>query len=208
VALTPTTVTTDPMTNETRARAATPVRIDVVTTRGGDGGQTSLGSGARVSKASLRIELLGALDEANASIGMIGAIIGPDHARTAVLHRVQSLLFDLGGLLCMPDRHPDAAMGPAVLGWLEAETEALRVVQPPLRSFVLPGGSPAAAAAHVARVTVRRAERVMAALSEGEFVPPEALQITNRLSDFFFVLARHFNDDGRADVPWVPGASG
>jgi len=193
--------------NTTSGRGDTPVRIDVVTTRGGDGGQTSLGSGVRVSKASLRIEMLGALDEANASIGMIGATIGAGHALAPILQKFQSLLFDLGGLLCVPDRVPDDAMGPAILRWIEAESEVLRAAQEPLRSFVLPGGTPAAAASHVARTTIRRAERVLVALSETEFVPNEAIQIVNRLSDFFFLLGRYFNDDGRSDLAWVPGSS-
>ncbi|POF62146.1 ATP:cob(I)alamin adenosyltransferase [Novacetimonas maltaceti] len=182
------------------------IRIDRVVTRGGDRGQTSLGNGARVEKDDPRIEALGTLDEANAVIGVLRAACPPDTHDAQFLLRIQSLLFDIGGITCQPDRSADAfPAGAAAMDILETEIERLRAQQPALRSFVLPGGTPAAAHAHLARTVIRRAERRMISLHRASPLPPAILSCLNRLSDYFFVLGRHFNADGRDDIAWLPG---
>lgn len=185
------------------------VKLDVITTRGGDAGETSLGDGTRVRKDALRVEAMGAVDEANAALGLL-RLHTAGTPEDAVLGRIQSDLFDLGADLCMPGTEGGAMrlrMVPAQCARLEAETEAMRAAQPALRSFVLPGGTPGAAAAHLARTLARRAERTAVALAGEETLNPEVVRYLNRLSDLLFVLSRRLNGNGAGDVLWVPGAT-
>jgi cob(I)alamin adenosyltransferase len=182
------------------------IRIDRIVTRGGDGGETSLGDGSRVAKDALRVEAYGTVDEANAAIGVLR--LHANAAADAMLARIQNDLFDVGSDLCVPGEAGDRLRvtdAPALR--LEAEIAALNAALPPLDSFILPGGTPAAAHAHVARTVVRRAERLVVALSRAEAVNPAIVRLLNRLSDHLFVLGRHLNDDGARDVKWVPGAN-
>lgn len=183
------------------------VRIDRVTTRGGDGGETSLGDGSRVAKDDARIEAIGAVDEANATLGVLRALLGGE-AETMVA-RIQNDLFDLGADLCVPDTPqppgpPRLRLNDTPITRLEAETEALRVTQAPLTSFILPGGTPAAAQAHLARTVIRRAERRVVTLARLTPLNPCLVRYLNRASDTLFVLARALN--AGADIPWHPGA--
>ncbi len=189
------------------------IRIDRVVTRGGDGGMTSLGTGARVRKDSLRVEAFGTVDEANAAIGLIRLHTGGRPAEDAILGRIQNDLFDLGADLCAPEADEEATSGRrlriadgAVLR-LEAEVAAMNENLPPLTSFVLPGGTPAAAQAHLARTIVRRAERLVVSLAAEERVNPLVLVYLNRLSDHLFVLSRALNAGSGQEVTWVPGGS-
>jgi cob(I)alamin adenosyltransferase len=181
------------------------VRIDQVVTRGGDGGETSLGDGSRVSKADVRIDALGSVDEANASIGVLRT-----HTRTlaehdAMLARIQNDLFDVGADLCVPGMAADRLrLTGAAVERLELEVRQMNVVLPPLTSFILPGGTDGAAHAHMARVAVRRAERSLARVDD---LNPVLLRFMNRLSDHLFVLARVLNGNAVEDVLWVPGAN-
>ncbi|MFC3125298.1 cob(I)yrinic acid a,c-diamide adenosyltransferase [Pseudoroseomonas globiformis] len=183
------------------------VRLDVITTRGGDAGQTSLGDGTRVAKDSLRVEAIGMVDEANAALGLLRLHTAGD-PRDAMLARIQNDLFDLGADLCVPGTEAEGRLrvSDTHCARLEAEIAALNAKLPPLRSFVLPGGTPAAAHAHLARTTARRAERVVVALAAAEAVNPAAIRYLNRLSDHLFVLSRALNAGG--DVLWVPGGGG
>jgi cob(I)alamin adenosyltransferase len=185
------------------------VKLDKIYTRGGDKGQTSLGDGARVAKHDLRVEAYGTVDELNATIGL--ARLHTEGDVDAMLSRIQNDLFDLGADLCTPEdsRRSEGALRieDAQVDRLEAEIDQLNDALEPLKSFILPGGSPAAAWLHMARTIGRRAERLVCALAEQEDVNGAAVRYLNRLSDHFFVLARHLNDDGRADVLWVPGAN-
>lgn len=184
------------------------VKLDVITTRGGDGGETSLGDGARVRKDALRVEAYGTVDEANAVIGVVRLHLAGDAEADAMLARVQNDLFDLGADLCVPGIAPDRLrVSDAQCLRLEQELAAMNAAIPPLRSFVLPGGAPGAAQAHVARTVVRRAERLVVALAGEEPVNGAVVRYLNRLSDHLFVLARRLNADGAKDVVWVPGAS-
>jgi cob(I)alamin adenosyltransferase len=188
------------------------VKLDVITTRGGDGGETSLGDGTRVRKDALRVEAMGAVDEANAAIGLLRLSTGVGMAEEdAMLARIQSDLFDLGADLCVPGPTGGENRLRVTLGQcarLEAEVAAMNAGLAPLRSFVLPGGTPAAASAHLARTLARRAERSVVALAAAEPVNPEAVRYLNRLSDHLFVLARRLNAAaGAGDVLWVPGAT-
>ncbi|MEN0077185.1 MAG: cob(I)yrinic acid a,c-diamide adenosyltransferase [Paracraurococcus sp.] len=180
------------------------VRLDIITTRGGDAGQTSLGDGTRVPKDALRIEAIGAVDEGNAALGLL-RLHTAGMAEDAMLARIQNDLFDLGADLCVPGEEGDGRlrMTDTQCARLEAEIAEMNAALPPLRSFVLPGGTPAAAHAHVARTATRRAERVVVALGAAEAVNPVALRYLNRLSDHLFVLSRRLNAGG--DVLWVPG---
>lgn len=181
------------------------VRIDRVVTRGGDKGETSLGDGARVRKDDVRLTAMGAVDEANAAIGVLRAA-GLAPTADAMLARVQNDLFDLGADLCVPGEGGDRLRltdAPAVR--LESEIVALNADLPPLRSFVLPGGTMTAAHAHVARTVVRRAEREVVRLAAERPVNPALVRYLNRLSDHLFVLARSLNGAGAGDVLWVPG---
>ena len=182
------------------------VRLDVITTRGGDAGETSLGDGSRLRKDALRIEAIGAVDEANATLGLLRLHTGGEH--DAMLARIQNDLFDLGADLCVPG---DAAEGrlrvtDSQCARLDGEIAAMNAGLPPLRSFILPGGTAAAAHAHLARTAARRAERVAVALAAAEAVNPAVLRYLNRLSDHLFVLSRVLNAGG--DVLWVPGGTG
>jgi cob(I)alamin adenosyltransferase len=191
------------------------VELNRIYTRGGDRGETSLGDGSRVAKHDPRVAALGAVDEANAVIGLARlhtrAPAAGDDA-DAMLRRIQNDLFDLGADLCTPEGDRRSARKGGALrivvqqvGRLEAEIDAMNDALAPLSSFILPGGRPAAAYLHLARTVVRRAERLMTALAATDAVNPVALQYVNRLSDHLFVLARRLNDNGACDVLWVPG---
>ena len=182
------------------------VRIDRVITRGGDGGETSLGDGSRVPKDSVRVAAFGTVDEANAVIGLLR--VHADAEADAMLARIQNDLFDVGADLCVPGEAGDRLrLTDAPSLRLEAEVAAMNAMLPPLTSFILPAGSAAAAAAHFARTVVRRAERDVVALSHLEAVNPAVVRYLNRLSDHLFVLGRRLNDGGARDVMWVPGAN-
>jgi cob(I)alamin adenosyltransferase len=184
------------------------VKLDVITTRGGDRGETSLGDGTRLRKDALRVEAIGTLDEANAAIGLVRLHLAGDAEADAMLMRVQHDLFDLGADLCVPGTGGDRlGVTDAQCARLEAEVAAMKAPIPPLRSFVLPGGSPGAAHAHLARTVVRRAERVVVALAGAEPVSPTMIRYLNRLSDHLFVLARRLTGNGARDVTWQPGAT-
>jgi len=190
-----------------RKRTDTVVRIDRVVTRGGDGGKTSLGDGARVAKDALRVEAFGTVDEANAAVGLLRLHLGGDADADAMLARIQNDLFDLGGDLCVPGDAGERRIGDTLCRRLEAEIAAMNAALAPLTSFVLPGGTAGAAHAHLARTIVRRAERRVVALAGAEPVNPVAVRYLNRLSDHLFVLGRRLNRGGAADVLWVPGAN-
>jgi cob(I)alamin adenosyltransferase len=187
------------------------VKLDRIYTRGGDKGMTSLGNGERVPKHDLRVEAYGAVDEANAAIGL-ARLHTADTDLDAMLSRIQNDLFDLGADLCTPEdeendprRRPALRVDQVQVDRLEAEIDAMNAHLSALTSFILPGGSPAAAYLHLARTIARRAERLMTALQDAERVNPAALSYINRLSDHLFVAARHANQDGAGDVLWVPG---
>jgi cob(I)alamin adenosyltransferase len=183
------------------------VRIDRVVTRGGDLGETSLGDGTRVRKDDARVEAYGTVDEANAAIGILRLHTGGDSPADAMLARVQNDLFDIGADLCVPGEAGERLrVTPALVERLESETFALNESLTELKSFILPGGTPAAAHAHLARTIVRRAERRVVRLAEDEVVNPDVIRALNRLSDFLFVLGRHLNSSV-GDVLWVPGGS-
>ncbi|MCQ4159426.1 cob(I)yrinic acid a,c-diamide adenosyltransferase [Roseomonas sp. GC11] len=181
------------------------VRLDVITTRGGDGGQTSLGDGTRVRKDALRIEAIGVVDELNATLGLLR--LHTEGETDAMLARIQNDLFDLGADLCVPEdsSRDRLRMADSQCARLEAEVAAMNEGLPPLRSFILPGGTPAAAHAHLARTVARRAERILVALAATEPLNPVAVRYLNRLSDHLFVASRVLNAGG--DILWVPGAA-
>ena len=188
------------------------VVLSKIYTRTGDDGTTALGSGRRVAKYDLRVECYGTLDETNAAIGLARVHTGSsDPALDAMLARIQNDLFDLGAELCYPDDRKDGrgrlSVSDAQVARLEGEIDALNRELQPLRSFVLPGGTPAASFLHLARTISRRGERLMVALASrpNEPVGAAALRYINRLSDFLFVAARYANDKGKSDVLWVPG---
>jgi cob(I)alamin adenosyltransferase len=188
------------------------VKLNKIYTRTGDAGTTGLAAGPRRKKHDLRIEAFGAVDEANATIGLAQLHAGEDAALAATLTRIQNDLFDLGADLATPDTGEAVAWEPlrivaAQVERLEQEIDRLNAGLKPLNSFILPGGSALSAYLHLARTVVRRAERLMVALNdtEGEVVGAEALKYANRLSDFLFVAARHANRRGEADILWVPG---
>jgi cob(I)alamin adenosyltransferase len=182
------------------------IRIDRVVTRGGDAGQTSLGDGTRVAKDDLRVEAYGTVDEANAAIGLLRLHAAGDAEADAMLARIQNDLFDVGSDLCVPGEAGDRLRltdAPGVR--LEAEVIAMNAALPALTSFILPGGTPAAANAHLARTIVRRAERRVVQLAAAQVVNPCVIRFLNRLSDHLFVLGRRLNPGG--DVLWTPGAN-
>jgi cob(I)alamin adenosyltransferase len=185
------------------------VRLTRIYTRGGDAGETSLGDGARVPKHALRVTAFGTVDEANAAIGI--ARLHADPAADKMLDRIQNDLFDLGADLCTPEggRRSAGALRivAAQVERLEREIDAMNAALMPLDSFILPGGSAAAAYLHLARTVSRRAERLVSELARTEPVNPEALKYLNRLSDHLFVLGRRLNDSGARDVLWRPGAN-
>jgi cob(I)alamin adenosyltransferase len=185
------------------------VRLTRIYTRGGDGGETSLGDGARVPKHALRVAAYGTVDEANAAIGI--ARLHADAAADEMLGRIQNDLFDLGADLCTPEDGRRAAgalrIVAAQVERLEHEIDGMNAALRPLDSFILPGGTPAAAHLHLARTIIRRAERLVSELARSGPVNPEALKYLNRLSDHLFVLGRRVNDGGASDVLWRPGAN-
>ena len=186
------------------------VVLNRIYTRTGDDGTTALGTGERRKKYDLRVGAYGTLDEANAVIGLARRAAGGAGALDAVLARIQNDLFDVEADLCLAEKGPGGARLTATdaqVEWLERQIDALNAELAPLRSFILPGGSPAAAYLHLARTVCRRAERLMVALNDkpGEGVTPAALKYVNRLSDFLFVAGRHANDKGASDVLWQPG---
>ncbi len=185
------------------------VTLTRIYTRGGDQGRTSLGDGARVAKHTARVAAYGTVDEANATIGL--ARLHTADEADAMLARIQNDLFDLGADLCRPGS--DFEDGTALriresqVVRLEREIDSMNAELQPLTSFVLPGGSAAAASLHLARTVTRRSERLVCELAEAEPVNPAAIRYLNRLSDHLFVLSRWLNGKGAADVLWVPGAN-
>jgi cob(I)alamin adenosyltransferase len=189
------------------------VNLDRIYTRGGDLGETSLGDGARVPKSDLRIEAYGTIDELGAVLGVARTLDLPDGV-DAWLSRIQNDLFDLGADLAVPEsERSDRAserertrlrIEAAQVSWLEERCDEVNDRLEPLRSFVLSGGTPGAAALHLARTVARRAERVMVLLAAGAPINPQALAYINRLSDLLFILARAANPPD-AEVLWVPG---
>lgn len=187
------------------------VVLNKIYTKTGDAGTTALASGERRPKHDLRVEAYGTVDETNAVVGLARqAAAGAHPELDAVLVRIQNDLFDLGADLATPESDEPPAYPPlrvtdAQVSAIEAAIDRFNADLSPLRSFVLPGGSPAAAQLHLARTVSRRAERLMTELAARETVSRPALVYMNRLSDFFFVAARWANDKGTADVLWVPG---
>jgi cob(I)alamin adenosyltransferase len=185
------------------------VKLTRIYTRGGDQGETSLGDGVRVPKHALRVDAFGTVDEANSTIGL--ARLHTSGEDDAMLGRIQNDLFDLGADLCTPESGARSSGALRILAVqverLEREIDALNADLAPLDSFILPGGSPAAAYLHLARTVVRRAERLTVALAGQEPINPEAVKYLNRLSDLLFVLSRHVNDRGANDVLWRPGGN-
>ncbi|MEL6584116.1 MAG: cob(I)yrinic acid a,c-diamide adenosyltransferase [Pseudomonadota bacterium] len=188
------------------------VVLNKIYTRTGDAGDTALGDGSRVAKHSARVTSYGTVDELNATVGL-----ARQHANEeidAALMRISNDLFDLGADLCTPDmekdgerEYPPLRVIPAQVERLEAEIDVMNANLTPLRSFILPGGSPLAAQLHLCRTICRRAERGVVELSATEPVNESALKYLNRLSDWFFVAGRVANDNGASDVLWVPGAN-
>ncbi|MDN2579789.1 cob(I)yrinic acid a,c-diamide adenosyltransferase [Aquibium sp. ELW1220] len=191
------------------------VKLNKIYTRTGDDGTTGLVNGERRAKSDLRIEAFGTVDEANSCIGLARLHTARDHPEIdRMLERIQNDLFDLGADLATPSSTRIEGYVPlrivaSQVARVEADIDGLNAGLEPLRSFVLPGGSPAAAALHLARTVTRRAERAMVAAGEidGEAIGAEALKYINRVSDFLFVAARAVNGMGSADVLWVPGAN-
>jgi cob(I)alamin adenosyltransferase len=186
------------------------VTLNKIYTRTGDEGLTRLASGASVAKSDARVEAYGGVDETNACIGLVRLHTADDAVLDAILGRIQNDLFDLGADLATPGQAPGALrIIEGQVDRLEREIDQLNADLEPLTSFVLPGGSSAAAALHLARTVARRAERdaVRLARAEEGAVGAPALKYLNRLSDLLFVAARWANDKGRADVLWVPGAT-
>ena len=188
------------------------VKLNKIYTRTGDDGTTGLGTGERRKKYDLRVAAYGTLDETNAAIGLARLHTAAEASLDAALSRIQNDLFDAGADLTMPGKGkgPGGArltVTAAQVAWLEHEIDRLNAELAPLKSFVLPGGTPAAAYLHLARTICRRAERLIAELKDrpGEPVGDEVLQYVNRLSDFLFVASRYANGKGARDVLWKPG---
>jgi cob(I)alamin adenosyltransferase len=189
------------------------VVLTKIYTRAGDDGTTALGDGTRLPKYDLRVAAYGTVDETNAALGLVRNGLTPDDAALdATLMRIQNDLFDLGADLCVPDRgkelpYEPLRITPAQVDWLESEIDRMNAELRPLTSFVLPGGTPAAAALHLARTVCRRAERhiVELAMTDGEPVSEAVLKYMNRLSDLLFVASRYANGKGSGDVLWQPG---
>ncbi|PZU82566.1 MAG: cob(I)yrinic acid a,c-diamide adenosyltransferase [Shinella sp.] len=188
------------------------VRLNKIYTRTGDDGTTALVSGPRRLKHDLRVDAYGTIDEVNSAIGVARLSTEGLTELHAMLLRIQNDLFDLGADLAAPDTGEPLSYEPlrvieAQVTRIESEIDQLNAGLDPLKSFILPGGTPAAAHLHLARTIARRAERIMVELSrfEGETIDPPALKYINRLSDFLFVAARFANDGGKADILWVPG---
>jgi|SRR5690625_1272670 len=182
------------------------VQLTRIYTRGGDKGKTSLSDGTRVVKHDARVAAYGEIDEANAVIGL--ARQHTDGEIDTLLAQVQNDLFDLGADLATPDKEapkfPPLRIQASQVTALEEAIDRFNAELQPLKSFILPGGSPGSAWLHLGRTVVRRAERRMTELAGEESINPEAIRYANRLSDLLFVLARVMNDKGQADVLWVP----
>lgn len=185
------------------------VKLNKIYTRTGDDGTTALVTGPRRLKHDLRVDAYGTIDETNSAIGIARLHTAEMPELDAMLMRIQNDLFDLGADLCTPEapdpEYPPLRVVEAQVERLEREIDAMNGKLAPLNSFILPGGSAAAAALHLARTVARRAEREIVALAARESVNPAAIRYINRLSDHLFVLSRHLNDDGAKDVLWVPG---
>ncbi len=185
------------------------VTLNRIYTKTGDKGETALGDGSRLPKHALRISAYGTVDEANAALGI--ARLHAGGVLSALIGRIQNDLFDLGADLCVPETAKGAEgrlrIADTQVERLEREIDTMNEELSPLNSFVLPGGTPAAAYLHLARTIVRRAERLMTELATHEPLNPAAIRYVNRLSDFLFVASRYANDKGAMDVLWVPGAS-
>ncbi len=183
------------------------VTLNRIYTKTGDKGETALGDGTRLPKHSLRIQAFGTVDETNAVIGL--ARLHTEGAVDAMLARIQNDLFDLGADLCVPETAKRAEgrlrIADAQVERLEREIDSMNAELSPLTSFVLPGGTPAAAYLHLARTVARRAERLMVELAAAEPINEAAIRYINRLSDHLFVASRHVNDRGAKDVLWIPG---
>lgn len=184
------------------------VKLNRIYTRTGDGGTTGLVDGSRRRKDDPRIVAIGSVDESNAALGL--ARLHADGELDALLARMQNDLFDLGADLATPSDDvpwPVLRIKAAQVTALEEALDRYNDALSPLTSFILPAGTPLSAHLHLARTLARRAERDAVTLNAGETINPEALKYLNRLSDLLFVLARHANDHGRADILWVPGAT-
>ncbi|MCH4562668.1 cob(I)yrinic acid a,c-diamide adenosyltransferase [Halomonas sp. EGI 63088] len=185
------------------------VKLTKIYTRTGDKGDTGLGDGSRVAKHDLRVSAFGTVDETNAALGL--AQLHAVGKLQQVLATVQNDLFDVGADLCTPEQeapeHPPLRVTAAQVTFLEQQIDAFNETLETLHSFILPGGTPLAAHLHMARTVARRAERLVTQLMAEQPVNPEVLRYLNRLSDLLFVAARRANDDGAADVLWVPGAN-
>lgn len=188
------------------------VVLNRIYTRTGDTGETGLGDGTRVSKTAPRVAAYGTVDEVNATLGL--ARLHSTGEMDAALARIQNDLFDLGADLCTPDlqndttaKHPRLRIVVPQVERLEAEIDAMNAKLQPLRSFILPGGSALAAHLHLCRTVCRRAERETVAAAGEDEINLQAIIYLNRLSDWLFVMGRIANDEGHADVLWVPGAS-
>lgn len=189
------------------------VKLNKIYTRTGDDGTTGLVDGSRLPKHAARMEAIGAVDEANSALGFALRKLSGDPRDN--VFRIQNDLFDLGADLATPAADSDdfvpsdmvLRIVPAQVDWLEQQIDALTEVLEPLTSFILPGGTEAAARLHLARTAARRAERAMTALAQADRINPAALRYINRLSDYLFVLGRAANDGGKGDIKWVPGAN-
>lgn len=188
------------------------VVLNKIYTRTGDSGETALGDGERVAKHAPRVEAYGTVDELNSTVGL--ARLSADGPMDIALARIQNDLFDLGADLCRPHMEKDAEaeydplrMIASQVDRLEAEIDVMNADLNPLRSFILPGGTPLAAHLHLCRTVARRTERLTVDLSTTEDVNPAAIKYLNRLSDWFFVASRVANNGGKDDVLWVPGAN-
>lgn len=187
------------------------VRLTKIYTRTGDAGSTRLGDMSEAVKHDPRVDAYGDVDEANSSIGLARAALPSADPMDASLARIQNDLFDVGADLCVPENDTPPEWEPLrvtenQVSWLEGEIDRLNETLEPLNSFILPGGSEAAARLHVARTVCRRAERKVSVLmASGARLNPAVLKYLNRLSDLLFVMARTANDEGRADVLWIPG---
>jgi cob(I)alamin adenosyltransferase len=188
------------------------VVLNRIYTRTGDDGTTSLGNGERRKKYDLRVDAYGTLDEVNAAIGLVRLHTEKIAQLDAMLARIQNDLFDVEAELCLSEKGPGGArmtVTGAQVEWIEQQIDNLNAELQPLRSFVLPGGTPAAAYLHLARTICRRGERLMVELKDREpaGAGDAALKYVNRLSDFLFVAGRYANDKGARDVLWEPGAN-
>jgi cob(I)alamin adenosyltransferase len=190
------------------------VTLSKIYTKTGDSGETGLGDGSRISKTSLRITAIGAVDETNSAIGI--ARLEAQDEMDAMLARIQNDLFDLGADLCAPedgrkapssDKRSRLRISSAQVERLEREIDAVNEKLSPLTSFILPGGGRLSAHLHLARAIARRAECAIVGLSAKEQINPEALRYANRLSDHLFVMARTASNEGMSDVLWVPGGN-